>query len=399
MLQCVASITADTPMSLDAGQRLFIQRSKLPQTHVGPDPDAPASRALRAGEARFAIEQFALTANNITYAAFGEAMKYWQFFPAPDASLGCLPVWGFATVSESQVEGLHVGRRVYGYWPAGSHCVVQAARVNAAGFTDTAAHRAELAAVYNQYIFCDADPGWRADALSEGLQAVLRPLFITSFLIDDFLADNQFFGAKQVLLSSASSKTAYGTAFCLSQRQGKGNAGMPALVGLTSAGNLDFARTLGCYSEVRRYDEVGSLDPTVPTVYVDFAGNAAVRRAVHERFADALAYSSSIGGTHWEALGSGGGLPGPRPTLFFAPAQIKKRSASPPEGWGREGLQQRLALAWTQFIQRVTASGGDGQAWVRIVSRHGADAVRNGYGALLAGQADAREGLMLSLHT
>jgi hypothetical protein len=382
-------------MSLDAGQRLFIQRNELPKTHVGPDPDAPASRPLQAGEARFAIEQFALTSNNITYAAFGEAMKYWQFFPAPDASLGCLPVWGFATVSESQVEGLTQGRRVYGYWPAGSHCVVQAGRIHTAGFTDTSAHRAELAGVYNQYIFCDVDPGWQADALSEGLQAVLRPLFITSFLIDDFLADNDFFGAKQVLLSSASSKTAYGTAFCLSQRKASGGA--PAVVGLTSASNLDFTRALGCYSEVRRYDEVGVLDPTVRSVYVDFAGNAAVRRAVHERFANALAYSSSIGGTHWDALGSGGGLPGPRPILFFAPAQIKKRSAPLPEGWGRDGLQQRLALAWTLFIQRVTTSSNGGQAWVRIVSRHGAAAVQNSYAALLAGQADARDGLMLSL--
>jgi hypothetical protein len=390
-------------MNPDPGLRLFIARKDLQRCHIGPDPDAPATRPLLPGEARFVIEQFALTANNITYAAFGEAMKYWQFFPAgpltdgatDKATLGCLPVWGFATVCESQAEGLSVGRRVYGYWPAGTHLVVQAPRVNALGFTDTAAHRAELAAVYNQYSFCDADPGWRADAQSEGLQAVLRPLFITSFLIDDFLADNAFFGANQVLLSSASSKTAFGTAHCLSQRTAV--EGAPAVVGLTSAGNLDFTRALGCYDEVRRYDEVAALDPSLPSVYVDFAGNAALRRAVHERFANTLTYSSSIGGTHWEALGSGGGLPGPRPSLFFAPAQIKKRSAPPPEGWGREGLQQRLALAWSQFIQRVNGSGGEGGAWVQIVHHQGAAAVQHSYAALLAGRANAREGLMLSL--
>ncbi len=108
----------------DTGHRLFIQRTHLPTAHLGADPDAPAARPLAAGEARLAVDRFALTANNITYAAFGEAMKYWQFFPSGDPALGCLPVWGFATVAESQVDGLSVGRRVWGYFPAGTHLVV-----------------------------------------------------------------------------------------------------------------------------------------------------------------------------------------------------------------------------------------------------------------------------------
>ena len=82
------------------------------------------------------------------------------------------------------------------------------------GFRDAAPHRAELHAVYNQYLRCSADPFYTPG--SEDVQALLRPLFITSWLIDDFLADNDFFGADTLLLSSASSKTAYGTAFQLS---------------------------------------------------------------------------------------------------------------------------------------------------------------------------------------
>jgi hypothetical protein len=115
-------------------------------------------------------------------------MQYWQFFPAPDPAWGCLPVWGFATVQESLVEGLAVGRRVWGYLPAGTHLVVQPTRLSATGFACGAAHRQDLAAVYNHYSFCDADPTWRPEL--EGLQAVMRPLFITSFLLDDFLADH-----------------------------------------------------------------------------------------------------------------------------------------------------------------------------------------------------------------
>jgi len=376
-------------MNPDAGQRLFIARDDLHRTRIGPDPDSPASRPLQPGEARLAIDQFGLTANNITYAAFGETMKYWQFFPAPDPAWACLPVWGFASVAESSVEGVAVGRRVWGYFPAGTHLVVQPSRAGAHRFVDAAAHRQDLAAVYNQYTWCDADPTWLPQ--TEGLQAVLRPLFTTSFLIDDFLADQGYFGARQLLLSSASSKTAYGTAFCLARR--RGTAGLPAVVGLTSAGHVDFTRSLACYDEVCAYDALASL-PRLPTLYVDFAGSAALRRRVHEQFGDALVYSSSIGGTHWSELGAGSGLPGPRPVLFFAPSQFKKRSAPPPEGWGQESMRQRVDESWAQFIARA---GRVDDPWLRVVAERGAPALLAAYASLLNGQADARTGLMLSL--
>ena len=377
-------------MTTDPGHRLLIARNDLQRVQFQSDPDAPAARPLADGEARLAIEHFALTANNITYAAFGEAMKYWQFFPAADPAWGCLPVWGFATVTESRAAGVAVGRRVWGYFPAGSHLVLTPVRVREGSFADAAPHRQELAAAYQHYVFCDADPGWQPRL--EGLQAVLRPLFVTSFLIDDFLADNQFFGAQQLLLSSASSKTAYGTAFCLAFR--RGTAGSPRVLGLTSPGNLAFTQGLGCYDQVHDYADVATLDPDVPTVFVDFAGNAAVRRSVHERFGDALRYSSSIGGTHWTALGSGGGLPGPRPTLFFAPTQFKKRSAPPPEGVGRDVLERRIAQALSSFIARVERAG---DPWVQIVNHQGTVATEAAYRALLDGRADAHVGLMLSL--
>ena len=372
----------------DHGQRLFIARTELGRAHLGADPDAPAQRLLAPGQVRLAVEAFSLTANNITYAAFGEAMKYWQFFPSGDAALGCLPVWGFATVSESLAEGVAPGRRVWGYYPAGTHLVVAPSKVSAAGFVDGSEHRRELAAVYNQYLFCDADPGWRPEL--EGLQAVLRPLFVTAFLLDDFLADSDFFGAGQVLLSSASSKTALGTAYCLAKR--RGTPGAPRIVGLTSAAHADFVRSLGCYDSVLTYDRLDTLQPQTPTVYVDFAGSAATRRSVHTHFADALTFSSSVGGTHWSALGAARDLPGPRPVLFFAPAQVKARSAPPPQGWGAAELQRRMGQAWAQFIGQVNEHG-----WVRIVTRPGAQAALKAYGEVLAGRADAREGLMLDM--
>ena len=365
--------------------RFIIDRKNLRSTRW----DEPAARALADGEVRLQVEHFALTSNNITYGAFGDAMHYWDFFPTGDAATGCLPVWGFATVLESRCEGVQVGERFYGYLPIATELIVQPARTNAAGFLDGAEHRRALHTIYNHYTRCSADPGYRAEREAE--QALLRPLFTTSFLIDDFLADNDAFGARQVLLSSASSKTAYGTAFCLAQRRGRPEA--LRSVGLTSTANLGFTRALGCYDEVLSYDELARLDIAAPAVYVDFSGSASLRRHLHEAFDERLMHSCSVGGTHWDELAAKGAsrqLPGPRPTLFFAPAQATKRVAD----WGAAGLQQRLATAWIAFMQPVTSAQ---PPWLQVVAGRGPQAVQAVYHALLDGTAAPQEGHLLSL--
>jgi hypothetical protein len=373
-------------MSDEQGSRLWVARADLLQSRAVDDPDAPGVRPLAEGEARLRIRRFALTANNVTYAAFGEAMHYWDFFPTGDAAWGCIPVWGFAEVTESRAPGVAAGERYYGYWPMGRWLVLQPQRVGARGFVAGDAHRRELPAVYNQATKCAADPAYVA--AQEAEQALLKPLFTTSFLIDDFLADESFFGATQVLLSSASSKTGFAAAFCLARR------GAARVIGCSSPRNLDFCRSLGVYDDVRDYADLASLDPRQRTVYVDFAGDADFRRRVHQDFGDALAYSCSVGGTHWQALGGGRDLPGPKPTLFFAPAQIARRSAPPPAGWGAAGLNQRLGEAWTAFLQRVAQSD---PPWLRVRDFVGAAAAREALLAMVDGRADPREGWMLTV--
>ncbi len=363
-------------------KRFVVERTNLHQTRWVNSPPA----TLAEGEVRMHVDSFALTSNNITYAAFGDAMNYWGFYPTGEATTGCIPVWGFATVAESRCAGVEPGERYYGYWPIGDEAVLQPVRLNEGGFSDGAAHRRELHPVYNQYLRCSADPGYVAGREAE--QALLRPLFMTSFLIDDFLADNQFFGARSVVLSSASSKTAYGTAFCLAQR--RGTADSVKIVGLTSPSNLAFTRSLGCYDEVLSYDAVQSSLAQVPSVYVDFSGSVAVRASVHAHLGEQLTYSCSVGGTHWEALGSGKGLPGPRPVLFFAPAQVKKRVAD----WGGAGLQQRMAAAWAAFMKPVTDPR---QPWLVVVRGQGEGAIEACYATLLGGQVKPQEGHVLSL--
>ena len=356
---------------------LQIRKNHLPTTRW----HERADEALAPGQVRVRIEQFALTSNNITYAAFGEAMNYWRFYPAGEEGWGVIPVWGFATVVESTHPEVPVGERVYGYFPMASHTVLTPVRVSPGGWSDGAPHRADLHPVYNQLTRCASDPFYTAD--TEAVQALLRPLFITSWLIDDFLADNHFFGARVMLLSSASSKTAYGTAFQLAQREGI------EVVGLTSPGNVAFCESLGCYDRVLTYDQLDTLAADLACVYVDFAGNDELRRAIHTRFVN-LKHSSSIGGTHIEHLGTARDLPGPRATLFFAPAQIKKRATE----WGPAGLNQRLVAAWQAFS---TAVAQPGAPWIVVQTHHGRAAVEAAYAQVLSGRGDPRLGHMLQV--
>ena len=358
---------------------LHVRQNELATTRLVSHDDTP----LAAGQIRVRVDSFALTSNNITYAAFGDAMNYWRFFPSGEEGWGIVPVWGFASVVQSLHPGVAVGERLYGYWPMSNFAVLQPDRLTPAGFSDAAPHRKELHPVYNGYVRVASDPFYTPD--TEDVQALLRPLYTTSWLIDDFLADNDFFGANTVLLSSASSKTAYGTAFQLRQREGIN------VVGLTSASNKAFCESLGCYSQVLAYDELDQLPAGTACVYTDFAGNAELRRAVHTRFVN-LKYSCSIGGTHVEHLGGAKDLPGPRATLFFAPAQIKKRQAD----WGAGELGKRLVAAWRAFEAKVS---NPASPWLEVKRHEGNDAVLAAYATVLAGKGDARVGHVLSLRS
>lgn len=364
---------------------LLVRKSPLTDARVRASAPAP----LAPGQIRVRTNRLALTANNITYAAFGDAMHYWDFFPSGEDGWGVIPLWGFGSVVQSLHPGVAVGERLYGYWPFASHAVVQPERLTAAGFIDAAAHRAALPAVYNRYMRCAADPASQhapahLDAAQwEGTQALLRPLFTTAWLIDDFFAAQAFFGATHLLLSSASSKTAYATAFHLREHAGI------QVVGLTSPAQRAFCEGLGCYSRVLSYADLAELPADLRCAYIDFAGNADLRRQVHERFVH-LAYDCSIGGTHVEQLGGGRQLPGPRATLFFAPEQVRLRSAE----WGATEFGRRAQQAWQRFAQHATDAR---QPWIMPIAHQGDAAVLEAYTQVLAGRVPAREGLIVDL--
>ena len=333
---------------------------------------------LEQGKVEFRVDRFAMTANNITYAQVGDMIGYWKFFPAQEDGWGRIPVMGFADVIRSSHPDVPVGDRVFGFFPMSNRLIIEADRVTAEQYFDVSQHRADSATVYRTYTRVKSDPLYAADR--EDQHMLLWGLFMTSFMVDDFMADNDLFGAKAFVISSASSKTAIALAYMLSKRAGG------EVIGLTSPRNTAFVEALGYYNRTLSYDDVRSLSADVPTAFIDHSGNGEVISALHHHLGDNLKYSGIVGATHWGASRPSAPLPGATPALFFAPTQIQKRS----QEWGPEGLQKRIGEAWVKFRD-------SSDAWLTVSRSFGPEAVERVYKETLEGRAKPSEGHILSL--
>jgi len=326
-----------------SAHNFLVERTNLANTTVE-DTTKPE---ISEGQTLIRVDRYALTANNITYGVAGDMIGYWQFFPA-SGDQGRIPVWGMGTVVESKTPDVEPGTRYYGYYPMSSYLVIEPQKVNERGLFDGAEHRAALPPTYNQYSLMTPENGYAPEL--DNHQMIYRPLFTTGFVLDDFFADNDFFGAKQIILSSASSKTAFSMAYLLKDRDIK-------VIGLTSKGNADFVSNMGLYDEVATYDAVNDMDASLTTAYVDMSGNRDVLTQIHNHFNSNLVNSCGVGITHYDARSGQDPktLPGAAPSMFFAPSQIQKRLAE----WGPEKFQSALTSATNRFL-------GDVDRWVTI---------------------------------
>lgn len=335
---------------------------------------------LPEGAVRLAIESFSVTANNVTYAVVGDGFKYWDFFPAPEG-LGIVPMWGHARVIESRHPDIAVGERVYGYLPMASHLDVRPGRVTPSGFSDTTDYRQPMSPVYNSYTRLAADP--EHDPQREAERMIFGPLFRTGFLIEYFLRGADWYGAEQLIVTSASSKTAMGLASAARQ-----SSPQVRRIGLTSLGNVGFVAASGLYDQVVAYDDLESLTIT-PSVSVDFAGNADLLARIHHHFGDALAHSALVGMTHIEARSTFGGgepLPGPKPALFFAP----DHAVAFFKAHGAEEGGKLIAAAWGEFLKAA-------QGTIAIDRHKGLVAARDVFLAMVSGQIDPAKGIVIEL--
>jgi hypothetical protein len=362
--------------------RLLMNRARFEDMQI----DTVEAPQAGDGEVVLALDRFSLTVNNITYAVYGDELRYWDFFPTGVENQGLLPVWGYADVVESKAEGIERGQRYFGYFPSATHLVVQPGKTGARSFRDESAHRADLPEVYNWYQRSDNDP-FQSEAV-EPLHAIFRPLFVTAFGLADFLAEQQFFGAEQVVISSASSRTGYSEAFSIGlQRDARGSD--IEVIGLTSARHRDFVEGLGLYSKVLTYDELEQLDANKPTVYVDIAGNTDVQRRVHEHVGDHLVHDAALGAAHAHSPPRpDANLPGPAPQFFFAPVWVARRQ----EEWGSEEFNRRVGEAVAAFLKHVVE-----HQLIDVQEQQGFDAAREVIAEMLEGRTDPAVGHVVRL--
>jgi hypothetical protein len=355
-------------------QRILVDRADITRAILADDP--AASAPLSEGEARLSIESFALTVNNVTYAATGDVLHYWRFFPSGIDGQGIVPVWGTATVTESRATILPKGTRLYGYLPMAQTLVIRPDQAAPGLFVDRSPHRDGLALVYNSYV--TVKPG---DARDDHLRSLLQPLLATSYLLCDWLSDNDWFGAEQIIVGSASSKTGLGLCKFLAEPEARPYR----IVGLTGAANRAFVQGLSACDSVLSYDQITDL-PRVPSVYVDMAGHAGVKAALHGHLGDHLRHSAAVGTSHWDKFAPPQNLPGPKPQFFFAPAQIAKRRSE----WGPGVIEARITAAW----KRIAAQSAP---WLDVIVHDGLDAAPALWADLAAGRTPPHEGHVLTL--
>ena len=350
-------------------QSLWVKKEDLAQAEWH-DSDTPA---LAEGQILLGIEQYALTANNITYAAVGDGFGYWNFFPTGDAEWGIVPVWGFAKVVASAHTDIAVGERVYGYLPMASHLLVTPTNVQDGGFVDGAEHRQGLAIIYNQYHRLGREEGTH-----EAERAIFQPLFTTSFLIEHFMRSNDWFGADALLMTSASSKTSLGLAMVAKNLS-------PAIkrIGLTSEGNKAFVETSGLYDEFVAYDDLKQMDAGQLTVSVDFAGNGQLLADIHAHWGDCLKYSSLVGATHVEERGGADDMQGPKPELFFAPTAAETLM----KDIGPAAFRAQVDEQFAAFVKGASA-------YLTIEDVTGTDALQTAYLSMLSNAVAPSRGLM-----
>ncbi len=361
-------------------QEFQVRRDDIEDCRVVETADAGGDSPLPDGAARARIERFAFTANNVTYAVAGDRLGYWQFFPPTDGDgWGMMPVWGFAEIVESNVDEVPVGERLFGYFPPATYLDLVPTRISAMRFIDGTEHRSELPQGYNTYYRVAAEPGY--DAANDNLRMLLWPLHITSFCLWDVLQDSEWYGAEQIIIVSASSKTSIGLAYALDD-----DDSAPAVVAVTSSRNLDFVQSLGLYEDSVTYDALSDIDATVPTVIVDMSGSGEVLGRLHTHLGDNMKRCINVGLTHWDETTASAGVIKERSEFFFAPTHIQRRL----QEWGPDGFAERTS----RFMHETALKCG---GWLRLRKISGLNGLTEVYADACRGRLSPNEGLVVEL--
>ncbi|KAJ2927166.1 hypothetical protein H1R20_g9952, partial [Candolleomyces eurysporus] len=375
------------------------------------------------------VDRFGFSANNVTYQALGEHphFRYFDFHPAPTPELarthGLIPVWGFGTVVASTHSKIHVGERIYGYLAPTRYLVVPVSKsdVNKHAFYVPRPHLPEDRRPYNQILRCSADPQYTPGDEPEDLTMLYRPLFWTSYWCEDWLHSTGSYntsngGKLSILISSASSKTAFSLAYLVQKRIRAGELPNVTVVGLTSKRNLGFTQRLGLYNGVYEYDsfikaQAFQGDVSRRWLYIDVAGNADLNERVKTHFASParvgrIVKNVSLGATNlapsasanedmsWShnafntssAVVDDPTIRWPTVEHFFMPEWLNVRKHQLPIS----EIFRRQAVAWSDLMR-------DCRRWVQLERVYGAEKVRDDYIRIAKGGLGPDKGLIWSL--
>ena len=347
----------------------------------------PNNLKLSDGEITVKIEKFSFTSNNITYGVAGDLIGYWNFFPSSDNAnndWGCIPMWGFARITETNNDTLSIGERLFGYFPPSDYLNLNPIKISKENFIDGKTHRRELPPVYNNYIRLSGEKNY--DKEMDDIRALLFPLHITAFCLCDALQDQSYFDASQVIVISASSKTAIGLAQGLSD-----GVNTPKIIGLTSPSNLDFVKSLGCYDKVITYNNLEEISSSLGSVLVDMAGNKQILNYLYKSLNSNMLKCLTVGMTHWDSMApSNDVLPEAiakeRTEFFFAPSHIQKRIAD----WGHDGYNKKTNLF-------MNSRAIQSKEWMDIKDIRGLDSFVSTYSNVVKGKINPNEGIIVTL--
>ncbi|KIK71508.1 hypothetical protein GYMLUDRAFT_66712 [Collybiopsis luxurians FD-317 M1] len=303
--------------------RPSVASSKSRPKSVLVSSSVPSQGKLERGNIVLKVDKFGWSANNVTYQALGEHphFRYYDFHPVPPNSSvdsgssvsvsgsvssqthGLVPVWGFGTVVASAHPKVSVGERLYGYFVPARYLVLPIDEKDANKYS-IYVPRPHLPAdrrVYNQIQRCATDPLYSPE--TEDLTMLYRPLFWTSYWCEDWLARSNYRGGcEYILISSASSKTAFCFAYCIRRQRSSASStasNTVQIIGLTSKGNMKFTKNLGLYDEVYDYDSFLSAEGKNNTksprwIYIDVAGNPSLNSRIYTHFASPYTFPKLI---------------------------------------------------------------------------------------------------------
>ena len=245
-----------------------------------------------------------------------------------------------------------------------------------------------------------------------------RPLFWTSFWSEDWLHSTGYRGGvSSVLISSASSKTAFCLAYNIRKRIAQGEVDKATkVIGLTSRKNVAFTKKLALYDEVLEYGSFASAPPLQARserkwLYVDVAGNEDVNKAINAHFASpytgnlvasiALGFttlspsSSEIGSVNFDMNKFDATAPvheattstfPPKVESFFMPEWLEVRRHQIPVA----EIFRRQNVAWKELLR-------DCPGWVELDHTRGAQAVQVAYQRLSKEGLGPEKGMIWSL--